>query len=492
MCKPTSPSATFLPTRLIDIGLVEELRPRLTVTATDLVKGPYLTLSYCWGGGNGYKLTGNTIEELKTGLPLTRFPTTIQDAMKVTRKLDFRYIWIDSLCILQDDEDDWMREATSMRDVYANCYLTIAALGAADSGMGLFGKRDPLMLKPCWLFESDAHGIFAYPREPLDHCDLYFNEAKLHSRGWVMQERILSPRTLNFGTSLVWECREKCIDEYGMDAMDDRSLKKRYFAWQATYAESAIRLRPESNDFLRMWSVLLAAYTKAELSFKTDRSIAVSGLVQKIEDRTGWTNFAGLWPSFMVQQLLWTIIGNPQQYRNEASPTWSWWAVDGGISFQIDLYGIMISTSSKRNYDAKVPLLVELATLEEVEVTDADTRPNAKLYTISLTCNMFPIKNLRKVGTWVEFSLEGWPMTRSQHFQADTVFSTAGSCYFVPLIAEAKGTDLGCPEITYGLAVISSARVPGAYERLGSMDTRQIWGQGKSMKEIEQKTIRLI
>ena len=151
------------------------------------------------------------MDSLRTGLPIQKFPKTIQDAIHVTRKLGFQWLWVDSLCIIQDSIDDWTREAASLVDVYQNCVPSIAGLGATAAKHGLFSKRDPLIYKPCWLFRgSNGKDVFAHPHQSPETSppektplfDVCFNESVLHKRGWVIQERLLAPRTLNFGSSL--------------------------------------------------------------------------------------------------------------------------------------------------------------------------------------------------------------------------------------------------------------------------------------------------
>lgn len=492
ICRPKDALSPFLPTRLIDVGSAEN-PSRLTITASDHVDGPYVALSYCWGGANGIKLTSTNIEELKLGLSLDKFPTTLQDAIKVTKKLNIRYIWIDSLCILQDSEDDWKREAIAMKDVYSNCLLTIAALGPASSDMGLFGKRDPLMYKPCWMFEKNEQSFFAHPRDPVNHFDYSFNNAVLHSRGWVMQERILSPRTLNFGTSLIWECREKLLEEYTADVMEGRSLKRRFFLWQSLGADTVGNAEFAPNDFLRLWNVLLNTYTKSELSFKTDRSVAISGLIQLIDERTGWRTVAGLWRPFILQQLLWNVVGDLRTFRNNASPTWSWWAIDSAVSFPTDLNSIIISSSSHSPSNGGVPMK-ELATVEAVEETDYNEKVCSKLYTIRLRCTIATVKNLPRAGAGRDFTWEGWPITSFQYFKADTGPLTWKSCYYIPLLSQGEEDQVDSLVSTFGLAIVPSMRMIGTYERLGFIKnrTRQVSELSRTLEDTKKITITLI
>lgn len=108
-----------------------------------------MALSYWWGSSNTLKLTSANIEQLKTKIPTKELAKTIQDAITVALQLGYHYLWADALCIIQDSKSDWELEASSMMDVYGNCDLSIAALGAPCGDAGLFSMRCPLTYRPC-------------------------------------------------------------------------------------------------------------------------------------------------------------------------------------------------------------------------------------------------------------------------------------------------------------------------------------------------------
>jgi hypothetical protein len=212
-------SRDFMPIRLIDLKPTSGNQNPCLVTP--IKKDQYVALSYCWGGKNSLILTDSSFKQLQQGLPLSELPRTIRDAMKIAQDLGFRYLWVDSLCIIQDQQpgpsNDWAREANSMKEVYTNAALTIAALGAPTSDIGCFTLRDPIMYNPCWMSrDEDGNDTFIYPSGwIMDLIKQNYSQTALHTRGWVMQERLLSPRTLNFGTFLVWDCRQKFSWEFG-------------------------------------------------------------------------------------------------------------------------------------------------------------------------------------------------------------------------------------------------------------------------------------
>ena len=129
-----------LPTRVIDVGEKDHEIPRLHVANGQT--SPYLALSYCWGEEKSMVLTTETLELFKKGIPSDAIPATIKDAFKVTRELGYRYIWIDSLNIIQDSVDDWKAEAQKMRKIYECADLVIAGDESYSRSVGIFMPRN--------------------------------------------------------------------------------------------------------------------------------------------------------------------------------------------------------------------------------------------------------------------------------------------------------------------------------------------------------------
>ena len=126
----------FLPNRLVEVNEVEgQLQPRLVSTSdwsADMRGLNYFALSYCWGTGRGKtvaKTTRDTLLPFHDGISMEALPKTFRDAMQVVRSLGYSYIWIDSLCIVQDDPDDFGRECIQMGKIYANSISTISVSG---------------------------------------------------------------------------------------------------------------------------------------------------------------------------------------------------------------------------------------------------------------------------------------------------------------------------------------------------------------------------
>src|ERR1700744_2598321 len=135
-CRSTGDSV--LPTRVIEVG--DPGRIRLMVPNGAM--GRYVCLSHCWGGLQPLKTTKENLSSHLHSIPPQSIPKTYQDAIELTRLLGIKYLWIDSLCIIQDSTEDWGKESASMCAVYENCDIVIAATSAKDATEGFLRTRE--------------------------------------------------------------------------------------------------------------------------------------------------------------------------------------------------------------------------------------------------------------------------------------------------------------------------------------------------------------
>lgn len=136
--------------------------------------------------------------------------------MDITKALGVDYIWIDSLCIVQNDDDDWRKEASLMSSVYGGSYVNIAASSATNAHQGCHtkvnGLVDGLQVKVHISGQVDGHKLIQFEEGALYHAALW--QTPLASRAWAFQEKILSPRTIHFGDrGVYWECANKIASE---------------------------------------------------------------------------------------------------------------------------------------------------------------------------------------------------------------------------------------------------------------------------------------
>ena len=177
----------------------------------------YATLSYSWGTSLPIKTTSSNIEQHRNGLSIESLPRTLRDAVRIAQLLDFRYLWIDALCIIQDDAADWAVQAALMTDIYEGSALCISALSAKDCNSGF-------LILPNVLAKV---GVCRYPTESSESRDIFVGrkpyvygnvveESHLCTRGWTFQERLVSPASLHYtDEGMFWECAERFISETG-------------------------------------------------------------------------------------------------------------------------------------------------------------------------------------------------------------------------------------------------------------------------------------
>lgn len=211
--EPTE-SSSALPTRVIDVGRYDAEPIRLVETSQEpAATGWYIALSHRWGDlrrEQRFCTYADNLSQRKERIEYNDLPANFQDAVRVTRALGVRYLWIDSLCIIQEDPKDWAAESGRMEDVFSHAYCTIAASSADSSLVGFLGDRRPrdaIML-------PTPGGAPLYLAEDIDDFRTDVENSVLSSRGWVLQERALSRRTIYFtSTQVYWECGNGVVCE---------------------------------------------------------------------------------------------------------------------------------------------------------------------------------------------------------------------------------------------------------------------------------------
>lgn len=367
---------TNLPKRTVSFRVSSNGKADVKLVENGSQSGHYITLSHCWGSSQICILERETISKFKESIPWIPLPKTFQDAIIFSAKLGINHIWIDALCIVQDDPDDWERESAKMADIYQNSFLTLAATASSDGMGGLFSEAITVAPSDHELTGSQSltgfDGIVV--RTKLQHWAWQPTKASMKlypllSRGWVFQERILSPRVLHFcKDELLWECREETICECGsrpalpdtkkqlyiprnesiiqhtfrrktwrhafskikltMLRRRDKSLQKKDLQKQrdllriatlfshhrkhsspdiVVYQEEVSNTtNPEKLDAAENWHRVVEQYSSLSLTNQTDRLPALSGLAIRSSPVLG-EYLAGLWKHSIISDLLWRI-----------------------------------------------------------------------------------------------------------------------------------------------------------------------------------------
>lgn len=301
----------------------------------------YLTLSHRWGDHTILCLRTDNIEQMRKAVLESAISKTFREAMLIVKALGERYIWIDSLCIIQDSPNrcDWFEESTKMHAIYANALCNISATGAIDGRDGCFFNRSQLLIQPLRITNA-RNGIQDLPRGTYlcVDWDIWSNDvdsAPLTCRAWVVQERLLSRRVLHFGRrQVLWECRETQACEtfpHGLPPQLHRLHEAIYKVTDPHIEGARAREKrgrsshPELNAY-ELWNSIVEAYTRASLTTEDDKFVAIIGLAQHVQKIVNQKYFAGLWEKYLAIQLLWTPalrkgMIKPQRY---IAPSWSW------------------------------------------------------------------------------------------------------------------------------------------------------------------------
>lgn len=339
--RPQRVEESFYPTRLIDLGEPGSLNWKLCVVAEDGLShesASYITLSYRWAPNPQLMLTRSNMADLRRGSAIRDLPRLFRNVAAVARLFDIRYLWIDALCIIQDSKEDWELEARSMQHVYANSACTISASASRGPHESLFRRRDPQTLRPSFV-ESSLFQVREYPHHMLSAR--YWDQeidGPLHGRGWVYQERFLSPRVLHFGTrQVLWECHtEQKSEVFPLGIPMHHSDKDVDALWNNTQQRLEGSLM--SVRTYNLWQRLVSAYTACKFTEASDRLMAFAGIARLFEEVTGDQYVQGMWKSCLVSMLDWQVETPRPRPENRLAPSYSWTAIDGVVQ-TVDIYG---------------------------------------------------------------------------------------------------------------------------------------------------------
>lgn len=334
---------TILPTRLLDLSTVSrDGLIRLIATAGMPPNVDYATLSHCWGGRSPKMLTTDSLVHLEKGIPIASLPRSFRDAVLITGELHLAYLWIDTLCIIQDEAsgDDWAYESSKMGDIYANSVITLSADVSPNSEGGLIHRRSPLSVRPCRV-EATWN---CFPSGTWVVCEQDWTSGShmrpLANRAWAFQEMLLSKCLLHFGSQVRWQCFCLQASETYPEGLDD--------PYPFT-AKVAARTLLERNDRGRGWrSLIKGQYSGKYLTEITDRLAAFSGISRMINNVMGLPEddfVVGLSRSNLLEDLLWVpwstvfiergaCVRDPRHANTYIAPSWSWMSYERQVNFE--------------------------------------------------------------------------------------------------------------------------------------------------------------
>lgn len=362
-CRKTSMQPNSYPSRLLEL---DRSSFRVIRTTVDKPRGPYATLSYCWGPNPVFlRLTAENKSELEAGIPISQLPLAFREAISVIQALSLRYVWIDCLCIIQSgpgSAEEWETESSRMHQIYTDSILTLALACVASPFESILNQthtRKTVM--PPFEIKADSGqqgpmsaSLAIVPQDYFSHT-LY--ELPLSYRAWALQERVMATRVVSFGLGeLFWDCAElpnaTASIPGGLQATQIESNNFGIF----DLAKKTIPDGSDNDTLSDTWWRLLEEYTKRRLTYpKKDKLVAMSALAHDIGRAMNDVYIAGHFWKTLPLSLNWVLEDDWKsrlrsnggrarrvfwsekpgaQDSGSRTPSWSWASVDGPVFLQ--------------------------------------------------------------------------------------------------------------------------------------------------------------
>lgn len=332
-----------LPNRVLEIlDLNDKTQGVRLVETRGETRGAYACLSYCWGDSDAQigQTTRDKLSGYLRGMPFGDLPSTVIDAIRLAYKLGFRFLWVDRLCIVQDDREDWANESSRMCEVYSRSALTISVPICKESSQSFLAERrrgfreqsrfvtvthnegGSKLRSASWFsyadMSHDGPWVLENSWETMKHR-VNHEDNRWMLRGWTFQEWMLSPRVLHIDSMTTWDCFEGYANEINRRYMEGAKLVR----------------NPTQLGRGLSWESIVNEYSNRELAFAEDKLPALAGLAARYSQVTGHTYLAGLWREDLPWSLLWVRRGARPTERapDQRMPSWSWASRIGSIEY---------------------------------------------------------------------------------------------------------------------------------------------------------------
>lgn len=352
-----NPEVTDLPNRCIEVTCNSDGARVLTLKETSGRRGKYITLTHRWiqpDTANTSTIQSNYSERLH-GRALDHLPSNFEDVFCIALKMDIPFVWIDSLCIIQDSQQDWIVEAARMAKYYQNSFFTVAGFGVTqETGLFTASSREfspNLVRLPYrdrkgvqkgyfYVYQVDQPGVKEQYEQEIAQSDLL-------SRGWIFQEWILSRRVICYTrTACFYQCqkfspRTTTSNDVNLSILKDgnadlsfknlfrldllTTMESIFDKWRfAVHTYSSLRLTKASEDRLTALAGISEEFAKA--------------ITRSVDPERYWYGFylSGVWAGDIVVGLLWEMDGACSGQRLSGIPTWSWASVIHPVVWQQD------------------------------------------------------------------------------------------------------------------------------------------------------------
>ncbi|KAI9162777.1 hypothetical protein HJFPF1_04369 [Paramyrothecium foliicola] len=358
ICSTLLPSThnTKLPSRVLDLSGSPDVPSKLGDVKIKLKEcqegeeGTYIALSYCWGSNPEFhfKTTQETLNKHRDGIDYASLPLTQREAILATLYLGIRYLWIDSMCIIQDSPHDWEAESARMGSIYSNACLTLAATSSDSPKDGLLF---PFQGAECIKIHGETTMLRMETHRTIDRTS-----EPLNIRGWTLQEAVLASRLVCFGNEQwLWKCPSRYATEDGL-IDGPRHIDNGLIPWAVLADRGPGK---DGKAYLRGWYRLISNYSKRHLTYQDDKYNAIAGLADMFASQTGYQYLAGLWAEDLANGLMWEATSRGVVREPNSIPSWSWASVKGEVKayeFTNELPNSMLELTSVDQQWEGVPL----------------------------------------------------------------------------------------------------------------------------------------
>jgi hypothetical protein len=312
----------------------------------------YAALSYCWGSGPDHVqvLTlKDNLEDHRARISFKTLPKSIQDAIRVTRELGIPYLWIDALCIVQDDDEELEDEMEVMGKTYENAYLTISASSARGCGEGFLNLKSPNpFMSVQYRHENGDPVPIKLSKLGGDIGDSSWLEA-LHTRGWTLQETLLSKRILLYSAlQPYWRCQTTTWSAGRPNPFDYLESSGMFELMLPIPSKPFSELDRHEVD--KFWANLVGCYSQRLLTNYDDKDRAIFAVKESISKAKGGHYLAGLWTESLHLDLTWIAAADKRKgeelwdisescrvatakHLRRQFPSWSWMSYDGEVFY---------------------------------------------------------------------------------------------------------------------------------------------------------------
>ncbi|KAM6532642.1 hypothetical protein FALCPG4_005696 [Fusarium falciforme] len=320
------PASIPRPTRLLDLGLDSALESDLRLTRDTAKVSQYATLSHCWLQADSEPVQ-TRIANVSQHLQRIKFASlspTFQQAVKACRRLHIGHLWIDSLCIVQDDRDDWEREGSNMDNIYAGACVTLAMHSNAEGFMPYHtlpfplhgGSTGKIHVRQLTNHPDLLHHVAAAPKaEDKDRIAPNGAWGRVSLRGWCYQERALSRRVFHITSDeLLIEQGGRIV--YCQCSHHHRNSQVGFAGWLT----GGSRTLP-TDQAKYTWSNVISQYTQRMFSFESDLLPGLAGLARRLSTEFGMgPYFAGLWRENLLRWLCWKSVSWKSEIPGDICP----------------------------------------------------------------------------------------------------------------------------------------------------------------------------